>query len=223
MPKVATEKRSEKKSGWGNGQLFGSEKNENTFQGGGFKDKEKALETLRLLEGKDVTYQYQIVNSMYNRAKVILKRTTDKEKRANLSEAIDTFENFIDDYKKNQRQKENFGYISLEVMEGCRPLAEKYGLKDFEFLEAYKEEDGDLKKLRSKKIPGKDLTWDVERNKRLKEISEKIKNELIPLYETDDPFKGLPSREHVEMIMLSYSGDQSKVKKCIPLISEKFK
>lgn len=47
MPKVPSEKRSEKKSGWGNGQLFGSETNENAFQGGGFKDKEKALDTLR--------------------------------------------------------------------------------------------------------------------------------------------------------------------------------
>ena len=46
MPKVATEKRAEK-NGWGNGQLFGSETNENTFQGAGFKDKEKALETIR--------------------------------------------------------------------------------------------------------------------------------------------------------------------------------
>lgn len=47
MPKVASEKRSEKSSGWGNGQLFGTEANENTFQGAGFKDKEKALETIR--------------------------------------------------------------------------------------------------------------------------------------------------------------------------------
>lgn len=72
---------------------------------------------------------------MYNRAKVILKRTTDKEKRANLGEAIDTFEAWIDDYKKNQRHKENFGYISLEIMEGCKPLAKKYGVKDLQFLE----------------------------------------------------------------------------------------
>lgn len=36
---------------------------------------------------------------MYNRAKVILRRTTDKDKRNNLTEAIETFENWIEDYK----------------------------------------------------------------------------------------------------------------------------
>ena len=48
MPKVESEKKSEKKSnGWGDGKLFGTENTENTFQGAGFKDKEKALETIR--------------------------------------------------------------------------------------------------------------------------------------------------------------------------------
>lgn len=53
----------------------------------------------RLLDGRDITYAYQIINSMYNRAKVILRRTTDKDKRNNLTEAIETFEEWVDDYK----------------------------------------------------------------------------------------------------------------------------
>jgi len=63
MPKVksdsVTEKRSEG-SGWNGGQLFGSENTETTFTGGGFKDKEKAKDTLRQLEGRDISYQYQV-------------------------------------------------------------------------------------------------------------------------------------------------------------------
>ncbi|KAL1123396.1 hypothetical protein AAG570_002476 [Ranatra chinensis] len=221
MPKVENEKRSEKSNGWGGGQLFGTESNENTFQGAGFKDKEKAQETIRLLTGRDVTYQYQIINSMYNRAKVILRRTTDKEKRKNLGEAIETFEAWIDDYKSHNRAKDNFSYLPLEIVEAYKPLADHHGIEDTGFLQAYKDVEGDLKNLRNKKIPDREVTWDVERNACLKPMSTKIKEEFIQLYETDEPLRGLPTKEHVEMIMWAYSGDMTKVKKCIPLISEK--
>lgn len=63
MPKVKSESAAERRtegSGWQGGQLFGSENTETTFTGGGFKDKEKAKETLRLLEGRDINYQYQV-------------------------------------------------------------------------------------------------------------------------------------------------------------------
>uniref|UniRef100_T1HA80 Uncharacterized protein n=1 Tax=Rhodnius prolixus TaxID=13249 RepID=T1HA80_RHOPR len=221
MPKVASEKRSEKSSGWGNGQLFGTEANENTFQGAGFKDKEKALETISLLKGRDTTYQYQIINSMYNRAKVILKRTTDKEKRKNLAEAIDTFEKWVEDYKTNSRSKENFSYLPLELIEEYHPLAVKYGVEEDDFLKAYKDVDGDLKKLRVKKVEGKEITWDIERNDRLKEVAKIVKEKELPLFESEEPLKGLPTKEHTHMIMLAYSSDQSKIKKCSSLIKEK--
>lgn len=231
MPKVKSEKRSEKEStekeerksnGWGQGgQLFGTETTENTFQGAGFKDKEKALETLRLLDGRDPPYQFQIVNSMYNRAKVIYKRTTDKDKRQNLNEAIDVFEKWIDDYKAHSRSKENFSYLPVELMEEYEPLAKHYSIADTSFLQIYKEVEGDLKKLRMKKVPDSEVTWDVERNRNLKTINGKIKEKYLPLFETDEPLRGLPTKEHVELIMWGFSNDSTKIKKCIPLIAEK--
>ncbi|XP_075225776.1 uracil-DNA degrading factor [Lycorma delicatula] len=233
MPKVKSEKRNEndptkqtekKTSGWGaGGQLFGTEANENTFQGAGFKDKEKANETLRLLDGRDITYQFQIINSMYNRAKVIYKRTTDKEKRQNLNDAIEIFEKWIDDYKANSRSKENFSYLPLEIMESYEPLAKHYNITDIGFLQAFKDVDGEIKALRSKKVPDEEITWDVQRNKNLKILKTKIKENYIPLFETDEPMRGLPTKEHVELIMWGYSNDLTKIKKCIPLIEEKVK
>lgn len=228
MPKVKSEKRNEndptkqeeKKSGWGAGQLFGTESNENTFQGAGFKDKEKAMETLKLLDGRDITYQFQIINSMYNRAKVIYKRTTDKEKRQNLNDAIEIFEKWIDDYRSHSRSKENFSYLPLEMIEDFEPLANHYKITNSGFLQAFKEVDGDLKRLRSKKVPDEEITWDVKRNKNLKELDTNVKEKYIPLFETDQPLRGLPTKEHVEMIMWGYSNEQTKLKKCIPLIKE---
>ncbi|XP_054265151.1 uncharacterized protein LOC128988007 [Macrosteles quadrilineatus] len=239
MPKVKSEKRSEKaeeekevketlkeekektSNGWNNGKLFGTESNENTFQGGGFKDKEKAQETLRLLEGKDTTYQFQIINSMYNRAKVIYKRTTDKDKRKNLEESIEVFEEWIDDYKKKGRSKETFSYLPVETVEGYEPLAKHHGIKDMSFLQAFKEVDGDLKRLRNKKTPDDSTTWDVHRNRNLKAIDTKINENFLPLFETDGPLRSLPTKEHVELIMWGYSKEPTKVKKLMAEIEEK--
>ncbi|XP_072152498.1 uncharacterized protein Ude [Bemisia tabaci] len=220
MPKVKSEKRNaadsendpkKAQSGWNNGKLFGTETTETTFQGAGFKDKQKALETIKLLEGRDIAYQYNIINSMYNRAKVILKRTNDKEKIQNLSEAIDTFAAWIDDYKTNNRSKENLGYLPLETVEKFEKLAKKYDIKSNGFLKVYRAAEGDYKKLRACKVEGKEVTWDVHRNNALKALDKENRQDL---WEE----KGLPSKIHTQRIMWGYSNEPSKVKKAIPLL-----
>lgn len=243
MPKVKSEKRGadvedkngaangeKKSSGWSGGQLFGSETTETTFQGAGFKDKEKALETLQLLEGRDVTFQFQIINSMFHRAKVIHKRTKDPEKLRNLSEAIETFENWLNDYRSHSRAKENLTYLPLDVVEAFQPLADKYGVKtevsgvDISFLKAYREADGDLKKLRVLKVnpdDEKSITWDVHRNKYLKPLVDRVKgDDAPPLYRTEEKVRGVPTKEHVELVMWGYSPEVTKLKKTIPQVKD---
>nr|CAD7393498.1 unnamed protein product [Timema cristinae] len=198
-------------------------------QGAGFKDKDKALETIKLLEGRDISFQFQVINSMYHRAKVILKRTKDAEKVQNLTEAIETFQVWLDDYRAHSRAKENFTYLPLETVEAYERLAEKYGVSQAvnnrpSFLQVYKAAEGELKKLRMAKVDPDDeqtVTWDVHRNKNLRDISERIKSDHLPLYETDVEFRGLPTKEHVELIMWGYSSEPTKVKKCVSLIEEK--
>lgn len=215
MPKVKSESVAERRSegsGWQGGQLFGSENTETTFTGGGFKDKEKATETLKLLEGRDITYQYQVINSMFNRAKVILKRTKDAEKVKNLKEAVATFEEWLDDYKTHSRSKENFGYLPLDTVNAFRSLAKEQGVlngKGPAFVQVYEECDGDLKKLRVKKVEGADTTWDIHRNKNLKPLVEKLNKLNEPLYTS----KGQPSKEHLALIVWGYSPEPSKIKK----------
>lgn len=225
MPKVKSDlskqaSESRKENGWNSGQLFGTESSD-SFSGGGFKDKRKALETLQLLDGKDITYQYHVINSMYNRAKVILKRTKDEEKVKNLKEAVDVFDKWIADYKGHSRHKENFGYLTLDVVEAYQKLAKHHGIKDNGFLKAYKEVEGDYKKLRNKKVADTEVTWDVHRNKALKPMSDNIKSKNECMYETDESLNGLPTKVHVEMILWGYSPDASKVKKATSLIEEK--
>lgn len=218
MPKVKSESAAERHSegsGWQGGQLFGSENSETTFTGGGFKDKEKAKETLRLLEGRDINYQYQVINSMYNRAKVILKRTKDAEKVKNLQEAVDTFGDWLDDYRTHSRSKENFGYLPLDTVHAFQDQAEEQGVlkgkgpKGVSFIDVYEEAEGDLKKLRIKKVDGGDVTWDVHRNRNLKPLVAKLNADNLPLYTS----KGQPSKEHLGLIVWAYSPEPAKVKK----------
>jgi hypothetical protein len=239
MPKVKSEKRGadaedkngeRKCSGWSGGQLFGSETTETTFQGAGFKDKEKALETLQLLEGRDITFQFQVINSMFHRAKVIHKRTKDPEKLRNLSEAIETFENWLNDYRSHSRAKENLTYLPLDVVEAFQPLADRYGVKtelpsvEVSFLKAYRNADGDLKKLRVLKVnpdDEKSITWDVHRNIHLKPLADRVKgDDAPPLYRTEEKVRGLPTREHVQLVMWGYSPEATKLKKIIPQVKD---
>lgn len=52
-----------------NTSLYEDNHPETSTKGLGFKDKEKAIETLKIIKNRDLTYQKQVVNTMYNRAK----------------------------------------------------------------------------------------------------------------------------------------------------------
>lgn len=101
--------------------------------GMGFKDKQKALDTLKVLDGRDVSYQYHVITSFVSRAKRTIQITKDEEKLANIREAQQVFENWLNDYKDNHRSKENFGYLPIETVRGFRPLAKKYNVLDDSF------------------------------------------------------------------------------------------
>ena len=62
-------------------------------KGTGFKDKQKALDTLEIIKNKDLTYQKQVVNTMYNRAKYHPYQTD------NMKEAMKIFNTWL---KKNK-------------------------------------------------------------------------------------------------------------------------
>jgi hypothetical protein len=61
-------------------------------KGTGFKNKEKALETLKIIKNRDIIYQKQVVNTMYNRAKYHPYQTKS------MREAMKVFEKWL---KKN--------------------------------------------------------------------------------------------------------------------------
>ncbi len=52
-----------------NKSLYEDNHPKKSIKGTGYKDKMKALDTLEIIKNKDLTYQKQVVNTMYNRAK----------------------------------------------------------------------------------------------------------------------------------------------------------
>lgn len=78
-----------------NYSLYNDDHPKTSTKGTGFKDKQKALDTLKIIKDRDLTYKKLIVVTMYNRAKYHPHQT--KEMR----DAMKVFRNWL----KNIRNK----------------------------------------------------------------------------------------------------------------------
>ena len=63
-------------------------------KGTGFKDKQKALDTLKIIKNRDLTYQKQIVITMYNRAKYHPHQTKE------MKDAMKVYYDWLKKYRK---------------------------------------------------------------------------------------------------------------------------
>lgn len=121
----------DKKSARRSPQADQNEKAENALS---FKNKERALQSIESLEGRDVSYQFYCISGLIKRAERVISCTKDEEKIKNMREAVEIFENWITDYNVNGRAKENFNYLTIGVMRAFKPLAERYNIEDNGFL-----------------------------------------------------------------------------------------
>ena len=74
-----------------NTSLYEDKHPKTSTKGTGFKDKQKALDTLNMVKNRDIIYQKQVVNTMYNRAKYHPHQTK------NMIEAMKVFKKWLDD------------------------------------------------------------------------------------------------------------------------------
>ncbi|KAL0809131.1 hypothetical protein ABMA28_012755 [Loxostege sticticalis] len=80
-------------------------KDDKEDSGFGFKDKAKAEETLRLLEEHPLNYRRLTVRGLLGRAKRVLSMTKAEDKIKNIKEAMQVFENWLEELDKNKEQK----------------------------------------------------------------------------------------------------------------------
>lgn len=122
-----------------------------------------------------------------------------------------TFEDFIKDFERNNKSRENRPYLPLASIEALLPLKDQYKIDDEQseaFLQAYRSVKGEYKNLRTVSSGENEPTWDIVRNTALRKLLKTIDDEDTELWEDD-----LPSKEHMELILWAYSPEASKIKK----------
>lgn len=183
-----------------------------TVPGLGFKDKEKAQETIKNLEGRDPDYQKLAIKGLIGRAKRTLTLTKDKDKLQNINDAMKIFDDWLSNFEKHNLSKENKSYLPLETIKVLLPLVNKYKIDDknaTKFIDAYeKDAKGEYKNLRTISSGDDKPTWDIVRNSELKKLMKKVTENDVNLWKDE-----LPSKEHVELIIWGYSPEASKIKK----------
>lgn len=179
-----------------------------TVPGLGFKDKEAAEKTLQILEGRDPDYQKLAIKGLIGSSKRVLSGTKNEEKVKCIQEGVQVLEDFLEKFDKENMMRENKAYLAYSVIENLPGPSENLVT---EFLCAYggSKAKGNYKHLRTMYPKDDDSTsWDIIRNKNLKELCEKLKEADAKLFSES----GEPTEIHMEMIHWAYSPQPDKVK-----------
>jgi len=218
-----------KKQGHGKGQLFSNNHPDTTVHGYGFDTSEHINRTLADLNNRDIIYQFQVVNTLNERAKSVLTRTNDPSKQSQIKRGLKLLQAWLDTYhKKNRGQSENYSYLTVQQVNKLEPLAEYYNISrkarglekpstsDEGFLTVYRRTTNPAK-LRTmpvrQRVPQGE-TWDKHRNNFIKRRLLMLKNAGAGygLYHTEGSLAGLPTVLHVNMLMWAFSPDKALYK-----------
>lgn len=179
-----------------------------TVAGLGFKDKEAAEKTLKILDGRDPDYQKLAIKGLLGSAKRVLPSTKNEDKIKAIKEAMETFEDFLETFDNEERSKLNMAYLPLDLIKSLpgKPSDELAA----EFVECYDTvAKGNYKHLRTKFPEDDDSTsWDIIRNKKLLKLKEKVKASGEKLFDSN----GKPTEVHLKMIYWAYSPNVEKLK-----------
>jgi hypothetical protein len=195
---------------------------EKSLKGTGFKNAKVALYTIKLISKRSLKYQFDVVNTMYNRAKYHPHKTKDME------DAMKIFHKWLKEYPKLRKNEDSkYQWLPLETIKKYESIADTYkvsqvarGLKkgtrtDKGFLVMYKEVLGKKNKLQyipvKKNKPNGQDYWSYRIgfiNSRLGQMS-KAKTTL---YYKTGVYKDLPTKQHIILIIHGYSPDKKLYK-----------
>lgn len=148
-----------------------------TMKGTGFKNEKSALKTLEIIKYRSPKYQFDVINTMYNRAKYHPNQTSE------MRQAMKIFKKWLGKYKKD---KVKYPYLPLEEIK-------KLGIKS-EFVNELEKVKGKYYKLQYVPI-GK---YDVLSYRNL--MINKILSNNLPLYNK----KGEPNRKYQKLLSFGY-------------------
>jgi len=161
-----------------NMDLYSDKHPETTMKGTGFKNIQRAKKTIELIKYRSPKYQYDVINTMYNRAKYHPHQTEE------MREAMEIFHKWLKNYKK---EKIKYPYLQIEKIK-------KYN-GNGRFVEELEKVNGRYHKL--KYVPIGKYDYLSLRNK----VIDKIMEKKPVLFKKN----GYPTREHIKLISYGYS------------------
>lgn len=184
-----------------------------SLSGTGFKDALRAKNTIKLVEKRSLKYQFDVINTMFNRAKYHPNRTE------NMEEAMKIFKKWLDSYKKLKEKETNYKFLPLSVIKKYEKIAEEYGVSqvargikpssksDNGFLQVYKKVKNPhkLQYIPIKKDEPNGQDYYSFRNTFIKSRLGQMKALKTPLFYKEGKYKGLPTKQHIVLIMYAYS------------------
>ena len=197
--------------------LYSDDNPSTTISGFGYKDKQTAIKTIDSVEKtkRGIDYKFQVINTMYYRAKHHKNRTKKME------DAMKVFKKWLDNYKKKEiNMFDKYPFLSLSLIKSYEKLANYYNISlksrgiikpstsDEGFLVVYRKIKGKYKKLKNipvKKKKPDGVDWLTKRNNQVNAKFKQSKKMKLKLFHTDGPLKDLPTKIHVNMIMWAYS------------------
>ena len=199
-------------------QLYNDLHPDKSLKNTGFKDLSTAIKTIKMVEKRSLRYQFDVINTMYNRAKYHPHINDDMKK------AMGVFKKWLKNYSKMKTMEDKkYPWLSLKTISKYEKIAELYGVSevarglkkgtrtDEGFLKMYKNVAGKPNKLQY--IPVKKNNMEGQdyysyRTSFLNSRMGQIKHGKTPLYYTEGKFKGLPTKQHIILIMHGYSPDK---------------
>jgi hypothetical protein len=169
-------------------------------KGTGFKDEKIAKNTIKIISTRCLKYQFDVINTMYNRAKYHPNQTSDMIK------AMVIFKQWLDKYSKKKDIENKYkDFLSLDVITSYEKLFDVYDIndKDKEFLKIYKKIKKPYK-LQYILANDKEDFYSF-RNNLIKSILKKIKQNNNKLFYTTGKNAGLPTKNHLLLILHAYS------------------
>ncbi|ALC47663.1 Ude [Drosophila busckii] len=179
-----------------------------TVPGLGFKDKEAALATLSILEGRDPDYQKLAIKGLIGSSKRVLSGTKNEDKISAINEAVTVLEDFLEKFDAENRIKDNRAYLSYDIISKLPAPNDELSA---EFLAAYggAKAKGNYKHLRTMYPKDNETSWDIVRNRQIAKLMEQIKNEDAKLFDAET---GAPSDLHLQLIHWAYTPQLDKLK-----------
>ncbi|XP_049542472.1 uncharacterized protein LOC125955381 [Anopheles darlingi] len=192
-----------------------SEEKVETVPGLGFKDKQAAEQTLKILEDRDPDYQKLAIKGLLGSAKRVLPATKNPEKLKSIKEAMTLFNDFLDQFDREERGKQNMPYLPIELIRQLPKPKDHTDSLTEEFLSCYQTvAKGNYKHLRTKAPASSSSTdddadpkptWDIIRNRKLRVLKP---DSSVKLFDSD----GKPTERHLQLIQWAYSPQVDKLK-----------